>query len=75
MAQAGARFATKILDATVKGEVGIIEPSYVHLDADSEGGAKVRNTVGGLDYFSSNIELGVRVFELPNFLINMYFFN
>jgi len=58
MAQAGAHFATSILNATVKGEKGIIEPSYVHLDADKEGGTQVRNAVDGLNYFSSKIELG-----------------
>jgi len=58
MAHAGAKFATSILNATVKGEAGIIEPSYVHLDADREGGAQVKNVVDGLEYFSSNIELG-----------------
>ncbi|RIA92627.1 putative MDH1-malate dehydrogenase precursor, mitochondrial [Glomus cerebriforme] len=58
MAQAGARFASSILNATVSGEAGIIEPSYVHLDADSVGGDQVKNTVDGLDYFSSNVELG-----------------
>ena len=63
MAHAGAQFANSILNATVKGETGIIEPSYVHLDADKEGGSQVKNTVDGLDYFSSNIELGVCVCE------------
>ncbi|PKY50691.1 malate dehydrogenase, NAD-dependent [Rhizophagus irregularis] len=58
MAQAGARFASSILNATVKGESGIIEPSYVCLDADSVGGKQVKNVVNELDYFSSNIELG-----------------
>ncbi|RGB42116.1 NAD-malate dehydrogenase [Rhizophagus diaphanus] len=58
MAQAGARFASSILNATVRGESGIIEPSYVCLDADSVGGKQVKNDVNGLDYFSSNIELG-----------------
>jgi malate dehydrogenase len=58
MAQAGARFASSILNATVREESGIIEPSYVCLDADSEGGKQIKTTVNGLDYFSSNIELG-----------------
>ncbi|GBB98808.1 hypothetical protein RclHR1_03330005 [Rhizophagus clarus] len=58
MAQAGARFATSILNATVKGESGIVEPSYVCLDADGVGGKQVRIAVNGLSYFSSNIELG-----------------
>lgn len=58
MAQAGARFTNSILKATVKGEPGIVEPSYVNLNADKEGGDKVRALVDNLDYFSSNIELG-----------------
>lgn len=58
MAQAGARFASSILNATVGGESGIIEPSYVCLDADGIGGKQVKDIVSGLDYFSSNIELG-----------------
>ncbi|CAG8619788.1 12504_t:CDS:2 [Ambispora gerdemannii] len=57
MAQAGARFADAILKASVKGEARLIEVSYVHLDADKDGGDKIRATVG-LDYFSSTIELG-----------------
>jgi malate dehydrogenase len=71
MAQAGARFATSILNATIKGESGIIEPSYVCLDADSEGGKKIKNAIDGLDYFSSNIELGVCRFF---FLIYFFYF-
>ncbi|CAG8792380.1 14633_t:CDS:2, partial [Dentiscutata erythropus] len=58
MAQAGARFATSILDATVKGKSGIIEPSYVYLDADNEHCAHLKNAVNGLEYFSYNVELG-----------------
>ncbi|CAG8692498.1 16799_t:CDS:2, partial [Acaulospora morrowiae] len=57
MAHAGARFASHILDATVKGIAGIVEPSYVHLDADA-GGAHIKNAIGGLEFFSSNVELG-----------------
>ncbi|KAG9287420.1 hypothetical protein G9A89_023792 [Geosiphon pyriformis] len=59
MAHAGARFAESILNATVKGQANIVEPSYVHLDADQENGDKIRELVEHLDYFSSNIELGV----------------
>ncbi|CAG8787033.1 32277_t:CDS:2, partial [Racocetra persica] len=60
MAQAGARFASSILDATVKGKAGIIEPSYVYLEAeaDKEHCANLKKTVDGLEYFSHNVELG-----------------
>ncbi|CAG8688829.1 22360_t:CDS:2 [Cetraspora pellucida] len=58
MAQAGARFAASILEATVKGKAGIIEPSYVCLEADKDRGAHLKSAVGGLEYFSHNIELG-----------------
>ncbi|ORX94371.1 malate dehydrogenase, partial [Basidiobolus meristosporus CBS 931.73] len=37
MAYAGARFAINILEASVNGKTGIIEPSYVDLSADEEG--------------------------------------
>jgi len=57
MAHAGARFANAILDATVRGVGGIVTPSYVYLGADC-GGNELKATVDGLDYFSSNIELG-----------------
>lgn len=72
MAQAGARFASSILNATVKGESGIIEPSYVCLDADSVGGKQVKNVVNELDYFSSNIELGVCLFLNYIFLFYLH---
>lgn len=49
MAFAGARFASSVLDATVGGAKGVIEPSFVQSDLfKSE----------GVEYFSSNIELG-----------------
>ncbi|CAG8500380.1 4291_t:CDS:2 [Ambispora leptoticha] len=59
MAQAGARFANAILNASVKGEAGIIEQSYVHLDADEDGGKQLKPKIDGLDYFSSSVELGI----------------
>jgi malate dehydrogenase len=59
MAYAGAEFATKVIRA-LAGEKGIVAPSYVHLDADREGGAALRREIGrDLDYFSTNIEIGV----------------
>ena len=63
MAHAGARFANAILDATVKGIAGIVEPSYVYLGAVSSGD-QLKATVDGLDYFSSNVELGVSLFVI-----------
>ena len=59
MAYAGAEFATKVIRA-LAGEKGLVAPSYVHLDADREGGATVRREIGrDLDYFSTNVEIGV----------------
>ncbi|KAI9785013.1 MAG: hypothetical protein M1839_001210 [Geoglossum umbratile] len=55
MAYAGFRFTEKILKA-VRGEKGIIEPSYVYLSG-VEGGAEVREATG-VDYFSVPVELG-----------------
>lgn len=49
MAQAGARFADSVLKA-LNGTKGIVEPSYVV----SPTAAK-----DGLEYFSTNVELGV----------------
>ncbi|KAI0298980.1 NAD-malate dehydrogenase [Multifurca ochricompacta] len=58
MAYAGAEFATKVIKA-LAGEKGLIAPSYVHLDADKEGGAALKKEIGkDLDYFSTNIEIG-----------------
>jgi len=41
----------------VKGESGIVQPSFVYLPG-VPGGDAVQKTVDGLDYFSTNIELG-----------------
>lgn len=49
MAYAGARFVASLLDA-VTGKSGVIEPSYVKSDLYA---------ADGIEYFSSNIELGV----------------
>ncbi|TDL26869.1 NAD-malate dehydrogenase [Rickenella mellea] len=58
MAYAGAEFAEKVLRA-VKGEKGIIAPSFVHLSADAAGGKAVQSEIGStLDYFSARVELG-----------------
>lgn len=55
MAYAGFRFAEKVLKA-VKGEKGLVEPSYVYLPG-VPGGKEVADTVG-TDFFSVPIELG-----------------
>lgn len=64
MAYAGAEFATKILHA-IKGQKGIIAPSYVDLDADPVGGAELAKALSEpLSFFSANVELGVRLLTL-----------
>ncbi|KAH0538728.1 hypothetical protein FGG08_004680 [Glutinoglossum americanum] len=55
MAYAGFRFAEKILKA-VRGEKGIIEPTYVYLPG-VEGGAEIAKATG-VEYFSVPVELG-----------------
>ncbi|CEG68956.1 Putative Malate dehydrogenase [Rhizopus microsporus] len=49
MAYAGARFANSVLEATVGGKKGVIEPSFVKSDVFAK---------EGVEYFSTNIELG-----------------
>jgi len=58
MAYAGAEFASKVLRA-VKGEKGIVAPTYVNLGADKAGGDALKKEIGAnLDYFSAPVELG-----------------
>lgn len=58
MAYAGAEFADKAIRA-LKGEKGIVAPSYVNLEADVSGGKKIQSEIGkDLAYFSAPIELG-----------------
>jgi malate dehydrogenase len=58
MAYAGAEFAGKVLRA-VKGEKGIVAPSFVNLSADKAGGEVLKKELGQeLEYFSSQVELG-----------------
>lgn len=65
MAYAGAEFAAKVIRA-INGERGITVPSYVNLTAHPEGGEALRKDIGKeLDYFSSPVELGVRVVSSP----------
>jgi hypothetical protein len=51
------RFAEAVLKA-VKGEKGIVQPSFVYLPG-VPGGDAVQKAVDGLEYFSTNVELGV----------------
>ncbi|ORX89934.1 malate dehydrogenase, NAD-dependent [Basidiobolus meristosporus CBS 931.73] len=55
MAYAGARFAIHILEASVGGKSGIIEPTYVDLLSDPSNDIKA---LTGCDYFATNVELG-----------------
>jgi len=58
MAYAGFEFANKIVRA-IKGEKGIVAPSFVALEADPAGGAALAKELGTeLEFFSSRIELG-----------------
>lgn len=64
MAFSGAEFAGKVIRA-LKGEKGIIAPTYVNLASDTVGGAVLVKELGqDLTYFSSNVELGVCAFSL-----------
>lgn len=56
MAYAGFRFAELVLQAA-KGETGIIEPTYIHLDG-VPGGDAVKKECNGAAYFSCPVELG-----------------
>ena len=59
MAYAGAEFASKVLRA-IKGEKGIVAPSYVSLEADPHGGKELEKEIETpLAFFSANVELGV----------------
>ena len=66
-ASAGAKFASLVLRAVVSGESGLVSPSYVALSADAAGGKKVVEEIGGkdLEFFSVNVELGVRTPSPP----------
>ncbi|KAH9837925.1 NAD-malate dehydrogenase [Rhodofomes roseus] len=58
MAYAGAEFAEKVLRA-LKGEKGIVAPTFVHLTSDKSGGETVKKEIGKeIDYFSAPVELG-----------------
>ena len=51
------RFAEKVLKAA-KGAKGLVEPSYVYLPGVA-GGKEIQEKVGGVEFFSVPIELGV----------------
>ena len=74
MAYAGVEFANKIIRA-IKGEKGIVAPTFVHLTADKAGGDAVKKEIGKeIDYFSAPVELGVRLsnsLHLPLLFIRM----
>jgi len=53
-------FAEKVIRA-IKGEKGIVEPTYVYLPGVAGGEAIAKET--GVDYFSVPVELGVCPFE------------
>jgi len=58
MAYAGAEFTEKVVQA-LKGQKGIIAPSYVDLNADEDGGKSLKKEIGAeLAFFSAPIELG-----------------
>ncbi|KAJ7889951.1 NAD-malate dehydrogenase [Mycena olivaceomarginata] len=58
MAYAGFEFANKVIRA-IKGEKGIVAPSFVALKADPAGAEALTKELGAeLEFFSSNVELG-----------------
>ena len=59
MAYAGFRFAESLLKA-LKGETGIVEPTFIYLPG-VEGGAEVQKAAGGLEWFAVPVELGVNI--------------
>ncbi|KAJ1993464.1 malate DEHYDROGENASE, NAD-dependent [Dimargaris cristalligena] len=58
MAHAGARFAQAVIAATLRGEKGVVEPTFVALEADSANAAALQASVDGLDHFALPVELG-----------------
>ncbi|OJA18162.1 hypothetical protein AZE42_11597 [Rhizopogon vesiculosus] len=59
MAYAGAEFAGKVIRA-IKGEKGIVAPTFVNLASDKTGGDALKKELGKeLEYFSAPVELGV----------------
>ncbi|KAF9909578.1 hypothetical protein EC991_008403 [Linnemannia zychae] len=68
MAYAGARFTLTLLEAVVAGKTGLVESTYVNLDADAESTATFK-AKHGLDYFALDVEFGKdgvkRILPLP----------
>ena len=62
MAYAGFRFAEKLIRA-LKGQSGIVEPTFVYLPG-VEGGAEIAK-ITGCEFFSVPVELGVSFFSPP----------
>lgn len=61
MAYAGAEFAGKVIRA-LKGEKGIVVPTFINLAADKVGGDALKGQLGkDIEYFSAPVELGVRL--------------
>jgi len=59
MAYAGAEFAGKVIRA-IKGEKGIVAPTFVNLASDKTGGDALKKELGlELEYFSAPVQLGV----------------
>ncbi|THG95397.1 hypothetical protein EW026_g6248 [Hermanssonia centrifuga] len=58
MAYAGAEFAAKVIKA-IKGEKGIVAPTFVNLASDKASGDALKKEIGqDLEYFSAPVELG-----------------
>ncbi|KAG2181820.1 hypothetical protein INT44_008636 [Umbelopsis vinacea] len=58
MAFAGARFTLAVLDA-INGKSGVVECTYVNLEADAEGAKAIKQVVGDdVAYFSAQVQLG-----------------
>jgi malate dehydrogenase len=75
MAYAGAEFAQKIIRA-MKGEKGIVAPSYVSLSADPAGGEAIQKELGKpIEYFSARIELGVSAIYVQQLLARLIVWN
>ncbi|KAF9218367.1 malate dehydrogenase [Gyrodon lividus] len=68
MAYAGAEFAGKVIRA-LKGEKGLVAPTYINLAADKVGGDALKKELGKeLEYFSAPVELGPNGVEKINTL-------
>lgn len=69
MAYAGAEFANLVIKA-IKGESGIVAPTYVSLDV--AGGAELKKELGTeVAYFSAPVEISVRIlYYIPQTMMN-----